>query len=207
MVHKYPASVSDFLTAYQHDAPLRWSPEDHVARQDFVNHHLAGAGWLDWSSEAAALELMQAAWMAAPLVSAGKYETIFVAGPVTELLEPAQLFQLATDNLKPGGRLVGILPCLRDNSPENQQFRDLAAASLWPYYTVEELTELAEEAGLEPDRTASGFAAILRFKESVLDDQLVFKGFRRVFDQLETQGYDPMIIGWGELRLVAGAKA
>lgn len=203
MVPKFSASVSDFLAAYRRDAPLRWSPDDHVARQAFVNLHLAGAGWLDWSSEAATLELLQASWMAAPLASAGEYETIFVAGPVTELLEPAQLFQQAANHLKPGGRLVGILPCLRDNSPESQQFRDLAAARLWPYYTVEDLTELAEEAGLEPDRSASGFVPIPRFKEAVLEGRLVFQGFRQIFERLQAQGYDPREIGWGELRLVA----
>ncbi|MBI3191965.1 MAG: hypothetical protein HYZ36_04805 [Pedosphaera parvula] len=168
-----------------------------------MNRHLDGADWLDWSTEAAAAELVQASLMSTPLSSVGGRPAILLAGPVVELLEPAQLFTFAADHLKAGGKLVGILPCLRDNAPENQQFRDLAAAELWPYYTVEELTETAEETGLQADRTASAFVPVRQFNESVLNDQLVFKGFRRLFDQLEAQGYDPAVVGWGELRLVA----
>ena len=129
-----------------------------------------------------------------------------LAGPVVELLEPARLFGQAASPLRPGGRLVGIVPCLRDNSPESEEFMQLAAATLWPYFTAEELLELLGESNWQVELQARAFIAVPRFNEAVLKGQLGFKGFSRIFDQLMAEGYDPMEVGWGELRFVATMK-
>jgi len=98
---------------------------------------------------------------------------------------------------------VGIIPCLRDNSPESRVFAELAPSVCWPYLTAEEVTEALQEAGLAPQPNATEFAVIPHFNAAVLKDELGFKGFRKIFDQLEAQGYDPAAVGWGELRFVA----
>ena len=126
-----------------------------------------------------------------------------LAGPVVELLEPSALFPQAAAALVPGGKLIGVIPCLRDNSPESRGFTEIAAATLWPYYTAEELLEMLRETGGQLDSTASGFRAVPQFNEAVLGDRLGFKGFNRIFERLTAQGYDPMEVGWGELRFVA----
>jgi hypothetical protein len=82
-------------------------------------------------------------------------------------------------------------------------FAELVAAALWPYYTAEELIEMLAEEGWQIHRESSRFVPIRRFTEAVLMDQLAFKGFRKIFDQVEAQGYDPGEVGWGELRFVA----
>jgi hypothetical protein len=78
-----------------------------------------------------------------------------------------------------------------------------AAASLWPYYAAEELFELLGEAGWQVDPEAGGYVPIPQFNAAVLSGRLGFKGFGRVFDQLRAQGYDPMEVGWGEVRFGA----
>ena len=203
----FPAAAAEFLQHWPHDAPLRWTPKDFAAQQAFVNAQLVGPSWLDWSTESAAFELCQAQWLGTPLVSAGEHNSVLLAGPVAELLPPTTLFPLAAARLKPGGRLVGIVPCLRDNSPESQLFAQLAAESLWPYTTAEELLELLAEAGLTPDTDATRFVPVPRFNDAVLKDELAFQGFRRIFDTLEAQGYEPLEVGWGELRFTATVTA
>ena len=131
------------------------------------------------------------------------YDAAVLAGPVVELLEPAWLFREAAAALRPGGRLIGIVPCLRDNSPESRTFADLAAETLWPYYTAEELLEMLREEGWRVELETGGFFTIPRFKEAVLKGELGFKGFNAIFAGLAAQGYDPIEIGWGELRFAA----
>jgi hypothetical protein len=194
----FSAAGAEFLENYQRDAPVRWSPNDLAAQQEFV-----GADWLDWSTPAAALQLVQAA---AGQTSAGiteKSDAVVLAGPIAELLEPLALFSLARGPLGPGGRLVGIIPCLRDNSPESDQFMQHARTTLWPYYTAEELLEMLGETAWQIESHVSGFLPIPRFNLAVLNDQLGFKGFNRIFTRLSAEGYDPMEVGWGELRFVA----
>ena len=197
------AARSEFLAHYGHDALLRWSETDREEQREFVNQHIAGSSWLDWSTEGAAMELIQASLTNIGVSGAGRYDALVLAGPVAELIEPAVLFQQAVAPVKSPGRLVGIMPCLRDNSPESQLFAELVAATLWPYYTAEELVEVLADAGWQFGRESSRFVSIRRFTEAVLKDQLSFKGFRKIFDQVEAQGYDPSEIGWGELRFVA----
>jgi len=194
---------SEFLAHYRHDAQLRWSEMDREEQREFVNQHLGGLSWLEWSTEGAAMELIQASLTNIGVSGAGRYDALVLAGPVVELVEPPVLFRQAIAPLKSPGRLIGIIPCLRDNSPESQLFTELAAAMLWPYYTAEELIEMLAETGWQVRRESSRFVSIRRFTEAVLKDQLSFKGFRRIFDQVEAQGYDPSEIGWGELRFVA----
>jgi len=199
----FSASGAEFIENYQRDAPLRWSPEDLVAQQGFVNPQVTGRDWLDWSTPGAALQLVQAIRSQTSVGTEAKYEAVVLAGPVAELVEPDWLFREAALPLVPGGRLVGIVPCLRDNSPESQAFADLAVETLWPYYTVEDLLEMLSESGWRLASPAAGFVPIARFNDAVLKDQLGFKGFTRIFERLAARGYDPMEIGWGELRLSA----
>ena len=137
---------------------------------------------------------------------ADRHEAIVVAGPVVELLPLAEVFEMAARRLNSAGRLVGVIPCLRDNSPESQLFMDLAAEQLWPYCVAEELMETLEESGFELEGEGGGFAAVPQFVRAVIDDELAFKGFRKIFDEMEKQGYDPIEVGWGELRFSAKMK-
>ena len=198
----YPASA-DFLENYQRDALVRWSPEDLAAQREFVNACLAGRGWIDWSSPAAALQLVQARPAQTVIGKSGRYDALVLAGPVVELLEPTVLFDLAAGPLRPGGKLIGIIPCLRDNSPESREFMRLAASSLWPYYTAEELLEMLAEAGWKIEPSATGFVVIPRFNQVVLKGEPGFRGFAKIFEELMADGYDPVEVGWGELRLTA----
>ncbi len=189
---------------YRNDFALRWSPEDLAAQQEFVIRHVENKVWLDWSDDAAVLSLIQADLVDTTVSgSAGEHEAILVAGPITELIRPATLFQHAAKHLRQGGTLIGIIPCLRDNSPESRLFAERTAQEFWSYHTAEELLELLHENGFEPIQEETVFIPITQFKDVVLKDQLGFKGFRHVFTQIEAEGYDPVEIGWGELRFVA----
>ena len=59
------------------------------------------------------------------------------------------------------------------------------------------------ESAWQIESRVSGFVSIPRFNLAVLNDELGFKGFNRVFARLSAEGYDPMEVGWGELRFVA----
>ena len=199
----FSAAGAEFLENYQRDAPVRWSPDDLAAQQQFVNAQVAGNDWLDWSTPDAALQLFQAFAGQTSAVIAEKSDAVVLAGPIVELLEPPALFSQARGPLGPGGRLVGIIPCLRDNSPESSQFMQHARTTFWPYYTAEELLEMLSESAWQIVSQVGGFVPIPRFNLAVLNDELGFKGFNRVFSQLSAQGYDPIEVGWGELRFVA----
>jgi len=199
----FSAAGAEFLENYQRDTPVRWSPEDLAAQQAFVGVQIAGGDWLDWSTPAAALPLVQAAAAQTSAGTAEKSDAVVLAGPVVELLEPKALFSLARGPVGPGGRLVGIIPCLRDNSPESDLFMHHARTMLWPYYAAEELQEMLRETAWQIEAEVSGFIPIPRFNLAVINDQLAFKGFNRVFSRLSAEGYDPMEVGWGELRFVA----
>lgn len=195
--------AGEFLTQCQTDAPRRWSAEDFAAQQQFVNEGVAGTEWADWSTPMAAMQLFQSSLLGVALEETGRHEAIVIAGPIVELMTPGEVFGMAAGRLKSGGRLVGVIPCLRDNSPESQMFMDLAAEQLWPYCVAEELTELLADSGFELGEGKGGFAEIPQFTRAVLNDELAFKGFRKIFDEMEKQGYDPIEVGWGELRFAA----
>jgi len=198
--------TGEFLTNWQNDARLRWSAEDFAAQQSFVNDAVAGREWSDWSTPGAAMQLIQASLLGTPLEDSEKGDAIVLAGPVVELVAPAKLFVMAAGRLNPGGRLAGIIPCLRDNSPESSLFIELAAKRLWPYFVEEEIREVLAEAGFNTAGDSEiQFAPIPQFNRSILNDELAFKGFRRIFDDLEEQGYDPVEVGWGELRFAVDA--
>ena len=199
----FSAAGAEFLENYHRDAPVRWSPNDLAAQQEFVGAQIVGDDWLDWSTPAAALQLVQAAAGQTSADTTEKCDAVVLAGPIVELLEPLALLSQARGPLGPGGRLVGIIPCLRDNSPESDQFMQQARATLWAYYTAEELLEMLRETDWQIESQVSGFVPIPRFNLAVLNDQLGFKGFNRVFARLSAEGYDPMEVGWGELRFVA----
>ena len=199
----FSAAGAEFLENYQRDVPVRWSPSDLAAQKEFVGAQVAGGDWLDWSTPAAALQLVQAAAGQTSAGTAEKSDAVVLAGPIVELVEPLALFSQARGPLEPGGRLVGIIPCLRDNSPESDQFIQHARTTLWPYYTAEELLEMLRETDWQIEWQVSGFIPIPRFNLAVLDDQLGFKGFNRIFTRLSAEGYEPMEVGWGELRFVA----
>jgi hypothetical protein len=201
----YPFSdqAIEFLENYPRDVPRRWSAADLEAQQEFVNGQLAGSNRLDWSTPSAALDLVQAVGIGTPPGVTGAFEAVLLAGPVTELLPAEALLGHASKAVRSGGKLAGIIPCLRDNSPESQEFMNIAAAGLWPYFTAEDLLEMFRETGWRVEHSASGFVPIRRFNEAVLRGELGFTGFGRLFGQLNAQGYDPMEVGWGELRVVA----
>jgi len=199
----FSAAGAEFLEQYQRDLPLRWSPKDLAEQRDFVNAQIVGRHWLDWSTASAALQLVQAVQAQTSVGMPEKYEALVLAGPIVELLDPTRLFGQAISSLRPGGKLVGIIPCLRDNSPESRLFVELASATLWPYYTAEELLEMLREARWQAELQSSGFIRIPQFNEVAHKAQLGFKGFTRIFARLGAEGYDPMEVGWGELRFVA----
>lgn len=203
MIQAFPEAAGEFLQHYARDARYRWTSEDLAAQEEFVGAQTRNLDWLDWSSEAAAMQLMQAKLLATQWSAGGLREAILLAGPLVELLDPAELFVCAAANLLSGGRLVGITPCLRDNSPESQRFAQLAGSALWPYYSAEELFEMMREAGFSFSQDLSRFVTVSRFNQAVLQDELAFKGFREIFGRLEAEGYDPMEVGWGEIRFVA----
>ena len=199
----FSAAGAEFLQHYARDAQIRWSLEDLAAQREFVNTRLAGCQWLDCSTASAALQLVQAVHAQTSLGAHEKYDALVLAGPIVELIEPSTLFRQAVSPLRPGGKLIGLIPCLRDNSPESEHFMRHAAAMLWPYYTAEELVEMLGENGLREDSRASGFTAIPQFNDAVLEGRLGFTGFAKIFKQLAAEGYDPREVGWGELRFVA----
>lgn len=199
----FPAAGGEFLRHYSNDVNRRWSADDLAAQQEFVNGPLAGRRWLDWTTEAAALQLWQTLLVSNSLHAGAASEAILLAGPIVEMFDSAHLLEHAAGHLEPGGQIVGLIPCLRDNSPESWFFSELARATLWPYHTAEELQEIIVEAGFQLAPGMSRFETIPRFNAAVLNDELAFKGFRRVFEQLQADGYDPMEVGWGELRFVA----
>jgi hypothetical protein len=81
------AARSEFLEYYRHDVPLRWSETDREEQREFVNQHIAGSSWLDWSTEGAAMELIQASLTNIGVSGAGRYAAVVLAGPVAELTE------------------------------------------------------------------------------------------------------------------------
>jgi hypothetical protein len=198
-----PTAGIEFLEHYRHDARYRWSAEDLAAQQEFVNSQLAGKDWLDGSTEAAAFQLWQADAISASPGLAGEHDAILWAGPLVELFDLAILLECAAKILKPGGQVIGIVPCLRDNSPESQLFAQFAAETFRPYPTAEELREVIQESGFNLPPDAGQFVTISALNEAVLKDQLAFKGFQQIFRRLLSQGYDPIEVGWGELRFVA----
>jgi hypothetical protein len=203
MTPQAAAAAAEFLAHYPSDAQLRWSADDHAAQQDFVSRHVSGHRWLDWSTADSALALLQADLTQTPLGAVGKWPALVLAGPAAELVKLPSLLERAAAALTDDGVLIGIIPCLRDNSPESQRFVETATVCFWPYPTAEELLEALGDRGWRCDPDASRFVPIPQFNRAVLDDKLGFKGFRRTFTRLEQDGYDPIEVGWGELRFVA----
>jgi hypothetical protein len=202
MPDELPAQASEFLSHYAHDAQQRWATEDHTARQTFVEEHLAGWRWTDWSTERILLELAQAPLVAPGFGAAERIEALLLAGPVVELVSPQELFDYAAAHVGPGARVVGLAPCLQDNSPESQLFMDVARTLLWPYYTAEEMLEMFRGSGWETLSPSTRFVAVPAFTQAVQEGRLRFGGFKRVFTELEREGYDPAEVGWGDLYFV-----
>lgn len=193
--------VFEFLRHYQADVPQRWSAEDLAAQSQFVEPWLAGKRWLDWSTEASALALLQNRLVPALGSWDENSQAILLAGPIAELIDPQELIHAAGSAIETGGYFIGILPCLRDNSPESQLFAEISAQSLWPYFMAEEWMEVLSEASLEVEQ--GGFVPAPAFHRAVMQDCLQFKGFGEVFSKMSQQGYDPYEVGWGELRIAA----
>ncbi|MCD6048991.1 MAG: hypothetical protein K0Q55_394 [Verrucomicrobia bacterium] len=200
-----PATV-EFLQTYGHDQAFRWTPEDLAAQAQFAEQALAGVAWCDWSDPGMALPLLQAAMLNTPTALEHDYDGILLAGPLSELMPAEALIPLAQAHLNPAGRLVGIIPCLRDNSPESQRFMDLAAEKLWPYHTAEIWLELLQDAGFEAARIKGEFIARPQFAASALTGKLHFAPFAELFREVEKAGYGANEVGWGELRFVAMAE-
>lgn len=201
----FSPAIVEFLQAYAHDQAFRWSEEELAAQGKFAEAALAGVSWSDWSDPALALPLMQAAMLGTPTALEHAYDGILLAGPLTEIMPAEILIPLAQTHLNPSGRLVGIIPCLRDNSPESQLFMDLAAEKLWPYHTAEIWLEVLQDAGFEAAGIQGEFIAQPQFIASVLTGKLQFAPFAELLRGVEKAGYGANEIGWGELRFVAKA--
>lgn len=201
----FSPAVAEFLQYYAHDQPFRWSAEDLAAQAQFVTQTTAGLSGSDWSDPALAMPLLQAAMLGTPTAIEHGYDAILLAGPLTEILPAETLLDLALGHLNPAGTIVAVLPCLRDNSPESQQFMDVAQAKLWPYRTAEEWLELFKEVGFDATQIKAEFVPIPQFVSSALTDKLRFTPFKEVFTAVEAAGYGAHEVGWGELRLVAKA--
>lgn len=195
--------ASEFLQHYTHDVDRRWTPQNLGAQRAFVERAIRGCEWLDWSTESGALQIIQANLTSVQTVTKGSFDAVLVAGPVAELVEPGTLFRQAVHHLNASGRVVGIIPCLRENSPESSLFCETAHEVLWPYSTAEELLEMLRDSNLNPNADLHEFVAIPEFSEAILKNKLAFKGFQQVFDRLHEEGYDSTEVGWGELRFVA----
>jgi hypothetical protein len=201
----FSPAIVEFLQAYGHDQAFRWSAEELVAQGKFVEAMLAGISWSDWSDSAMALPLLQAAMLGTPTALEHGSDGILLAGPLTEIMPAEALIPLAQTHLNPAGRLVGIIPCLRDNSPESQLFMDLAAEKLWPYHTAEIWLEVLQDAGFEAAGIKGEFVAQPQFIASVLTGKLQFAPFAELLRGVEKAGYGANEVGWGELRFVAKA--
>jgi len=201
----FSPAIVEFLQAYGHDQAFRWSAEELVAQGKFVEATLAGTSWSDWSDPAMALPLLQAAMLGTPTALEHGSDGILLAGPLTEIMPAEALIPLAQTHLNPAGRLVGIIPCLRDNSPESQLFMDLAAEKLWPYHTAEIWLEVLQDAGFEAAGIKGEFVAQPQFIASVLTGKLEFAQFAELLRGVEKAGYGANEVGWGELRFVAKA--
>ena len=197
--------TAEFLQSYAHDQSFRWSEEDLAAQGRFAESAVAGLSWSDWSSPALALPLLQAAMLATPTILEHDQDAILLAGPLTELMPAETLIPLAQTHLNPSGRVVGIIPCLRDNSPESQRFMDLAAEKLWPYHTAEIWLELLQDVGFEAAGIQGEFIARPQFARSALAGKLQFTPFAELFRAVEAAGYGAHEVGWGELYLIAKA--
>lgn len=197
------AHATELLQHYAHDLRLRWTREDLDSQQTFVSNRIAASDWLDWSTESAALQILQAHFASTEIGFTRPRGALVITSPLVELIELTVVLQHAVQHIRSGGRLIGIIPCLRDNSPESALFCEVASEILWPYFTAEELLEMIAETDLTPNREYTQFVPIPEFNRAVLKDALGFKGFRRIFHRVEEQGYDPIEVGWGELRFEA----
>lgn len=195
--------AGEFLQHYAHDSQWRWAPENLDSQKAFVERAISGCEWLDWSTQSAVLEVIQKNMTSVETVTKGDFDAVLLAGPIAEIVELENLFQQAVEHLNESGRVIGIIPCLRDNSPENSLFCEIAKEVLWPCYPAEEVLEMLREKGLEPHSDSCGFVAVPEFSEAILKNKLRFKGFQQVFDQIQAQGYDATEVGWGEVRFVA----
>ncbi|HEY1172494.1 MAG TPA: hypothetical protein VGH19_14085 [Verrucomicrobiae bacterium] len=201
----FSPALAEFLQHYPHDQALRWSEEDLAAQGRFVESAMTGLAWSDWSSPALALPLLQAAMLNTPTILDHGQDAILLAGPLTEIMLAETLIPLAQGHLNPAGRLVGIIPCLRDNSPESQRFMDLAAEKLWPYHTAEIWLELLQDVGFEAAGIKGEFIARPQFARAAMAGKLQFTPFAELFRGVEAAGYGANEVGWGELWFVAKA--
>ena len=201
----FTPAIVDFLEHYAHDQAFRWSAEDLAEQAQFAEQALADVAWCDWSNPGMALPLLQAAMLNTPTALEHDYDGILLAGPLSEIMPAETLIPLAQAHLNPAGRLVGIIPCLRDNSPESQRFMDLAAEKLWPYHTAEIWLELLQDTGFEATGIKGEFIARPQFAASALTGKLRFTPFAELFREVEKAGYGANEVGWGELRFLAKA--
>jgi len=199
----FSPAIVEFLQHYAHDQPFRWTAEELAAQGRFAESALAGTSWSDWSDSAMALPLLQAALLNTPTSLDHDQDAILLAGPLTEIMLAERLLPLAQSHLNPAGRLVGIIPCLRDNSPESQHFMDLAAEKLWPYHTAEVWLELLQDTGFTATGIKAEFIARPQFAASALTEKLHFTPFTELFRAVEAAGYGAHEVGWGELYFVA----
>lgn len=199
----FTPAIAEFFQHYAHDQAFRWTEEELAAQGRFAESALAGNSWSDWSEPILALSILQAAMLNSPTSLEHDQDAILLAGPLSEVMPAETLIPLTQSHLNPAGRLVGIIPCLRDNSPECQHFMDLAAERLWPYHTAEVWLELLQDTGFAATGIRAEFIPRPQFAASALADKLHFTPFAKLFREVEAAGYGAHEVGWGELFFVA----
>jgi hypothetical protein len=194
------ALISDYLLHYNTDLKSRWSEEALRFQANFVTSRLPKNGIWDWSAPAITLQLLQARLLSEKTAPPPGTSLILAAGPLMELLSPSAIVEEAARSLKQNGRLIAIIPCLRDNSPENEFFAMHASENLWPYYTAEYWQETMQEGGfmtIDPPQ----FKENREFSMAQIEGRMNFRGFMPLIEKLQNEGYDPIEIAWGDLHL------
>ena len=203
MFSDLPPGITEYLVSYNRDLPQRWTAQDLQAQSEFVGQALGQRPYLDLSKEEAVLHLWQNKVFSTGVGFGEQFQAAVLASPVTEVMDPQWVLSFAVQQLTLGGQIAAIIPCLRDNSPPNQAFAKLAEDYLWPIFTVDELLEMTAELGLTAHLPPTGFYPVEKFKQSLGEKSFIFSAFNKVADALISQGFDPMALGWGELRLSA----
>lgn len=199
----FTPAIAEFLEHYSHDQPLRWTEEELAAQAQFAESALSGVAWSDWSDPSIALPILQSAMLDTPSSLEHELDGILISGPLSEVMPAEMLLPLAQEHLSSTGKLVGVIPCLRDNSPESQLFMDIAAEKLWPYHTAEVWLEVLQDVGFVATGIKAEFIARPQFAVSALAAKLHFTPFTELFRAVEAAGYGAHEVGWGELYFVA----
>ncbi len=194
-----PSLAAELLATYPVDDPLRWPDAMQAERGRFVDAVVSNLSALDLSDPPVAFEIAQTALTGSNPAFSERFPALIMAGPLVDLIDPAALLSLVAPFLTPTAIVAGLIPCLRDNSPESAAFAEACAAAQWNCPTAEELLESLIECGLEVQPGWRFIPSPVFRSESGLR-KVCFGPHLRAIKAVESAGYDPGEIGWGELR-------